>query len=53
MTQLRTRRSQEEWLELIQECRCSGMTDRDWCDQHQVVDRILKAALKKMKKFLE
>ena len=34
MAQLRTRRSQEEWLEINQECRFWGMTDRDWCDQH-------------------
>lgn len=30
-------RSDEEWLQLIQECRTSGMTDRIWCEEHQIV----------------
>lgn len=29
-------RSDEEWLQLIQECRSSGMTDRVWCAEHQI-----------------
>ena len=50
MAQLRTRRSQEEWLELIQECRCSGMTDRDWCDQHGIVVSSFYNAVKRLRK---
>ena len=30
------RRTDQEWLELIQECRTSGMSDKDWCDQHHI-----------------
>ncbi len=38
MTQSRApRRSQEEWLQLIMECRNSGMTDRTWCEQHGIL----------------
>ena len=29
-------RSDEEWLQLIRECRSSGMTDRVWCEEHQI-----------------
>ncbi|HCA70802.1 MAG TPA: IS66 family insertion sequence hypothetical protein [Lachnospiraceae bacterium] len=30
------RRTNQEWLDLIQECRASGMSDKDWCDQHNI-----------------
>lgn len=30
------RRTDQEWLELIQDCRTSGMSDKDWCDQHHI-----------------
>ena len=30
------RRTEQEWLSLIQECRSSGLTDKAWCDQHQI-----------------
>ena len=26
----------EEWLSLIQECRLSGLTDKQWCEAHQI-----------------
>ena len=52
MAQLRTRRSQEEWLELIQECRSSGMTDRDWCDQHGIVISSFYNAVKRLRIIL-
>lgn len=29
-------RSDQEWLELIQECRTSGLTDREWCRMHSI-----------------
>jgi hypothetical protein len=34
--QRQPRRTDQEWLELIQECRNSGMSDKDWCDQHHI-----------------
>ena len=29
-------RTDEEWLSLIQECRLSGLTDKQWCEMHQI-----------------
>ena len=29
-------RTDEEWISLIQECRNSGLTDRQWCIQNQM-----------------
>lgn len=29
-------RTDEEWLSLIQECRLSGLTDKQWCEAHQI-----------------
>ena len=29
-------RTDEEWLSLIQECRSSGLTDKQWCEAHQI-----------------
>lgn len=34
--QIQPRRTDHEWLELIQECRTSGMSDKDWCEQHHI-----------------
>ncbi len=30
------RRIDKEWLELIQQCRTSTMSDKDWCDLHHI-----------------
>ncbi|MDD3279636.1 MAG: IS66 family insertion sequence element accessory protein TnpB, partial [Lachnospiraceae bacterium] len=30
------RRTDQEWMELIQECRTSGLGDKDWCEQHGI-----------------
>lgn len=29
-------RTQRQWMELIQECRTSGLGDKDWCEQHGI-----------------
>lgn len=34
--QKQPRRTDQQWLELIQECRISGLSDKDWCDQHNI-----------------
>lgn len=31
-----TRRTDQEWMELIQECRTSGASDKEWCEQHSI-----------------
>lgn len=30
------RRTDTEWMELIQECRTSGSSDKEWCEQHSI-----------------
>ena len=51
MTQSRTqRRSQEEWLQLIMECRNSGMTDRAWCEQHGILVSSFYNAVKRLRR---
>ena len=30
------RRPDQEWLDLIQECRSSGMTDKAWCEMNHI-----------------
>jgi len=44
------RRSQEEWLQLIIECRNSGMTDRTWCEQHGILASSFHNAVKRLRK---
>ncbi|RGQ60435.1 IS66 family insertion sequence hypothetical protein, partial [Enterocloster bolteae] len=34
MAKYNPRRSGSEWLQLITECRQSGMPDNVWCEQH-------------------
>ena len=35
-------RTDEEWLSLIHECRLSGLTDKQWCETHQICPSIQK-----------
>lgn len=30
------RRTDEEWMNLIQECRSSGLSDKCWCEEHHI-----------------
>ena len=30
------KRTEEEWIQLIQECRTSGLSDKEWCRQNNV-----------------
>lgn len=36
MIQKRIKRTDQEWLDLIQECRTSGLTDKEWCEQQHI-----------------
>ena len=36
MSEKKKTRSDQEWLELIQECRTSGLPDREWCRLHSI-----------------
>ena len=51
MTQPRAnRRSQDEWFQLIQECRNSGLSDRAWCEQHGILVSSFYNAVKRLRK---
>lgn len=36
MVQKQVKRSDQEWLSLIQECRTSGLNDRAWCSEKNI-----------------
>lgn len=36
MSSKRLHYSDEKWLDLISECRSSGLSDKDWCMEHQI-----------------
>lgn len=36
MSSKRLHYSDEKWLDLINECRSSGFSDKDWCLEHQI-----------------
>lgn len=36
MSQRTNSRSDGEWMELIQECRTSGLSDKEWCRTHSI-----------------
>ena len=44
------RRSQEEWMELIQICRNSGLSDRAWCIQEGISPNTFYSAIKSLRK---
>lgn len=51
MTQPRAnRRSQDEWLQLIQECQSSGLSDRTWYGQHGILVSSFYNAVKRLRK---
>ncbi|OLR62162.1 hypothetical protein BHF69_05380 [Anaerostipes sp. 992a] len=35
-TKRHPKRSDEEWIQIIQECRTSGLTDKKWCEEHHI-----------------
>lgn len=34
--QRQPRRTDQEWMALIQECRTSGLSDKEWCERHSI-----------------
>lgn len=36
-----TRMTDDEWIRLIQDCRTSGMSDKQWCEEHGIETRKL------------
>ena len=44
------RRNPEEWLELVNECRRSGMSDRQWCNANGINHNTFASAVKNLKR---
>ena len=43
-------RTKDEWLDLIRECRRSGMTDAQWCMANGISRNTFNTAIKRLKK---
>lgn len=43
------RRSDEEWFQLINECRRSGLSDSQWCKQHDIKSSTFFCAIKRLR----
>ena len=43
-------RTRDEWFEIIQKCRASGLTDVEWCSQNNVNWQSFRTAIKKLRK---
>ena len=50
MVQKKSYRTDQEWLELIQECRSSGLSDKDWCDLNSISRSSFYYHLRKLRK---
>lgn len=50
MARYNTRRSQQEWLQLITECRQSGMADNAWCERHNIPPSSFYNAVARLRK---
>ena len=37
-------RSLDEWMELVTECRQSGLTDAAWCNEHGISPAVLQCS---------
>ena len=44
------RRSMEEWMELVTECRQSGLTDAAWCHEHGISPSCFYNAVTRLRK---
>ena len=43
-------RSDEEWFQIINECRCSGLSDSQWCKQHDIRESTFFCAVGRLRK---
>ncbi len=54
MSKKQVKRTDEEWMNLIHECRASALSDKNWCEEHPIsvssfyyqVRRLLKMVCK-------
>lgn len=47
------RRTSDQWLEIIEECRASGYNDKDWCQMHNIPLSSFYTNLKKLRQLAE
>ncbi len=50
MAKYNSRRSQEEWLQLITDCRQNGLADNVWCEQNNVPPSSFYNAVTRLRK---
>lgn len=50
MVQRASFRTDQEWMDLIRECRTSGLTDKDWCEQHHLQRSSLYYHIQRLRK---
>ena len=43
-------RSDEEWFQIINECRSSGLSDSQWCKQHDIPESTFFCAVGRLRK---
>lgn len=43
-------RSEEEWFQIINECRRSGLSDSQWCKQHDIPESTFFCAVARLRK---
>lgn len=49
MAQKRIKRTDQEWFDLIQDCRTSGMKVKAWCKQHNVTAKALYYHIRRLR----
>lgn len=50
MAAKQNRRSDQDWVTLIRECRASGLSDKDWCAHHAIQVRTLYKQVARLRK---
>lgn len=51
MAKRHPRRTDEEWMNLIQECRSSGLSDKCWCEEHHIHTSNFYYQIRKLRKM--
>ena len=50
MATRQARRSDQEWFDLIMECRQSGLSDKTWCEEHDIPTSTFYNAVTRLRK---
>ena len=50
MTTRQPRRSDQEWFDLIMECRQSGLSDKVWCEEHDIATSTFYNAVTRLRR---